>query len=155
MPRYKKDDNSPQTIFADCLQAYYRLLQESDAGCALLGAALLDDCLEALLRASFVNDVQVMKRLLEVNHPLGTFASRIDVGYCLGLITQDECDELHVVRKIRNYFAHQRRKMTFSKATVKDLCRNLQGISHKCYCSSCRLRVHLSKESCLKKCDRY
>ena len=124
--------DTPEAIFEDSLQASRRLLQESDVGCALIGTAFLDDCLEALLRASFLNDPQVMERLLGVDRPLGTFSSRIDVAYCLGLITPDERKELHLMRNIRNHFAHQRRKTTFSEAPVSDLCRNLQGVSHKC-----------------------
>ena len=62
------------------------LTPETDRGCALMAAAYLDDRLGALLRAVFV-DSDIAGELLEQSKPLGTFSSRIDAVFLLGLLS--------------------------------------------------------------------
>jgi hypothetical protein len=61
------------------------LTDETDRGCALMAAAYLDDRLAELLKAYFVDDLPVAKKVLDLERPLGTFSARIDVAYLLGL----------------------------------------------------------------------
>jgi hypothetical protein len=49
------------------------VLNESDRGIVLAGAAYLDESLKALLAASLVKDVEVIGALLNTDKPLGTF----------------------------------------------------------------------------------
>lgn len=65
------------------------LLHESDRGCALVGGAMIDDALAALLRAFFIHDPSVTQNLMtSPNAPLATLSSRIDLVRALGLVTE-------------------------------------------------------------------
>ena len=97
---------------------------ESDRGAALVGAAQVDKQLADLLR-SFLLPIRQTNELLEGNNaPLGTFSARITAAYCLGLITDLEHNELHLIRKVRNEFAHHTHGLTFESEKVASLCAN-------------------------------
>jgi hypothetical protein len=65
------------------------------------------------------------------NAPLGTFSSRIEMSYRIGLISVKFTRDLHLVRKIRNDFAHNIHGCSFEdvkvRARVTELC-NSHGI---------------------------
>jgi len=58
---------------------------------------------------------------------LGTFSARIDAAYCLGLLSKDENRDLHLIRKIRNDFAHKLIDMSFESQEIASRCRELKG----------------------------
>jgi hypothetical protein len=85
------------------------LFRESDRGCALVAGALLDERLAALLMAVF-REPATASTLLEINGPLGSFATRTKLAHCLGLVSPDEFHDLGLVCKIRNEAAHFEKK---------------------------------------------
>ena len=66
-----------------------------------------------------------MKRLFEYNQPLGNFSGKISLSYCLGLIDKVVKDDLNLVRKIRNRFAHDL-YVTFADEEIKSWCQGLK-----------------------------
>lgn len=98
---------------------------ETDRGSALMAAAFLDDRLKLLLTARLVNDAKVASRAFEFNGPLGTFSSRIDFAYLLGILPNNARRDLHTIRAIRNKFAHVAAAIHFDHPSVKPLCDNL------------------------------
>jgi DNA-binding MltR family transcriptional regulator len=74
-----------------------------------------------LLHRYFVS-VQAAEKLLGQAGALGTFASRIDLAFALGLVPEPTYKDLHTVREIGNYFAHHIEASTFDKSPVKDWC---------------------------------
>ena len=101
------------------------LHRESDRGLALVGGALIDDRLLETLRAFFCEGV-ASKRLLEDGAaPLGTFSSRSDACFALGLIDAFEHREIALIRKVRNEFAHAKHGMSFKTAKVAGFCSTL------------------------------
>jgi mannitol operon repressor len=101
---------------------------ETDRGTVLIAGAYLDDLLASLLRAFFVDDPKIVNGLITIDGPLGTFATRIDLTYCLGLIRSDQHEDLHTCRKIRNLCAHSHKRISFDEQPIIDLCRNLKQI---------------------------
>ena len=81
------------------------LRRESDRAVAVLGPAYADALLEDLLRAFLVAGKSA-DALLDVDRPLGSFSSRIDLAHALGLIRDDTRHDLHLMRRVRNDFAH-------------------------------------------------
>ena len=81
------------------------LINESDRGMVLAGAAFIDSSLESLLRA-FLTESTVTNALFTSNGPLSTFSSRNNMALSLGLIDSDIKRDIDLVRKIRNRFAH-------------------------------------------------
>lgn len=78
------------------------LFGESDRGATLIAAAILEYQLEEIL-FSFFRDIKSAKELLNgFNAPLGTFSSKIKNSHALGLIEDDEYNQIEIFRKIRN-----------------------------------------------------
>lgn len=107
------------------------LREESDRGCALFAAAYLDTALEALLKASFVEDRKVEGDLFEGTAPLSSFSAKIKLAYFLGIIS-DQCRrDLDTIRKIRNDFAHDATIISFETQSIADRCYNLGFSCHE------------------------
>jgi hypothetical protein len=103
------------------------LQRESDRGLALVGASVIDDKLSAILK-SFLVDCKARSKLLdEPSGPLGTFSSRIDACLSMGLIEQFEYDEVTLIRKVRNAFAHGLHGTTFQTEPIPGLCSTLRS----------------------------
>lgn len=60
----------------------------SDLACVLISASYLDKCLASMLQQYFIKSSVAKNVLNERGGALGTFSSRTDVSYCLGLITK-------------------------------------------------------------------
>ena len=100
--------------------------KETDRGCALVGAALLDNQLEDTLRSFFLK-CKASEELLSTYGPLGSFSSRIKLAYCIGAIVEPEYHELEIIRNIRNEFAHGLHGISFETQRIKDLCSNFKS----------------------------
>lgn len=111
----------------DLAQFVEELKRETDRGLPLVGAALVDDRLTATLRAFFCEVPSAGKLLDEPNAPLGTFSSKTDACYALGLIDDFEYNEIGLVRKVRNEFAHAKHGMSFAAPRVQGLCSSLRS----------------------------
>jgi DNA-binding MltR family transcriptional regulator len=101
------------------------LYQETDRGCALIAAAFLDDALSELLKKNLIKDKKILDRLFESNQAFGGFSSKIDVTYALGLIGKNVCQNLQLIRKIRNDFAHIADPIGFEHPPIKSRCSEL------------------------------
>jgi DNA-binding MltR family transcriptional regulator len=104
------------------------LMKESDRGCVIFSASLLAQALEVLLRAAFVSgrpDVaKVVDPLFRAYAPLSTYSARIDVAFALGLVGEDIYGQLHLIRRMRNDFAHEVGDIDFDDLRVRDRLRN-------------------------------
>jgi hypothetical protein len=103
------------------------LKRETDRGLPLVGAALIDDRLQETLRSFFCEGRTSSKLLDLANAPLGTFSSRIQACYALGLIDDHEFAEIELIRKVRNEFAHANHGTSFQTERVKGLCSTLSS----------------------------
>lgn len=99
--------------------------KESDRGAALVAASMLDDHLEKILTAFFVESSAARELISGFNAPLGTFSSRASAAAALGLIQENEFKEITIVRKIRNEFGHGWEPLTFESESVAALTRKL------------------------------
>jgi DNA-binding MltR family transcriptional regulator len=108
-------------------ELYNDLDKESDRGAALLGAAFLDESLEAMLRMFFVDDSSLADELLGTDRPLGSFSARIRTAYAIGLLGREMYADLETVRSIRNDFAHDHRGLSFDNQSLADRARNLKA----------------------------
>jgi len=103
------------------------LHRETDRGLPLVGAALIDDRLTETLRAFFCEAPSSKRLLDDGNAPLGTFSSRTEACYSLGLIDDFEYAEIGLIRKVRNEFAHAKHGMRFSNSRIQGLCSSLKS----------------------------
>lgn len=101
--------------------------RETDRGVALICAAYVEDQLKELLEGEFVDLPKVVDNLFNHNGPLGTFSAKIDICLVMGLIGQDMHRGLHLIRKIRNTFAHFHWPRSFVDQDIAAQCRELYG----------------------------
>jgi mannitol operon repressor len=95
---------------------------ETDRGCALLGPALIDDELKAIL-LHFMIDRMPSGKLLD--GPIRSLSARSSLAYALGVISTDEHESITLLSEIRNNFAHKTMGLSFNSANVIDLLKKL------------------------------
>jgi len=91
---------------------------ETDRGCALLAAAILDYELSLLLGNSFIDNNRINRKIFSPNGPLGTFSAKIDISYLLGHLPKDGFNKMHIIRNIRNEFGHSAIALNFDVPSI-------------------------------------
>ncbi len=81
--------------------------KESDRAAVILGAAKLDLGLRDLLARKLLPNPSGQDELLDTDKPISSFSARINLAYRLGLIDKQFANWLHLIRRIRNDFAHE------------------------------------------------
>lgn len=105
---------------------YNTFRQETDRAAAVLGAAYMDDYLEKVFRLKLRADVP--KTIFSNRGPLGDFSGKIDLAFGLGWIHPLIRRSLHIIRDIRNDFAHDPNfRLSFSNQSVADRARSLEN----------------------------
>jgi hypothetical protein len=105
--------------------AIHRMLfeeHESDRGCVIFCASIVEEHLESLLRAALRKDkdaAKVIESLFNVYAPFSTFSAKIQVNYALGLIPYRLYKQLMMVKKLRNDFAHDNEAVSFESPKYK------------------------------------
>jgi hypothetical protein len=96
-----------KTTVAPELIAFVRdFCNESDRAAVILGAAKIDAILGELLRRILLPNPTNHDDLFDGDGPIGTFSAKIHLAYRLGIIDAAFARALHIVRRIRNDFAH-------------------------------------------------
>lgn len=85
--------------------AFYN--HDSNRAVAVVWPAIVENRLTDALRAYMRPDERVATELFRPEGALGTFGQKIKLGYMLGLYEQDFKDDLVMLSKIRNAFAHK------------------------------------------------
>jgi DNA-binding MltR family transcriptional regulator len=96
----------------------------NDASLALVLGAAVEQALEIALRTYFVLNDQAAAAMFddEGNGPLSTFASKIRMGYALGIYESYVRNELGLIHHIRNNFAHSKQMLDFTDPIIVDAC---------------------------------
>lgn len=113
------DGEKLQQMMAEAARRLMTVNRERTA--AIVAGVILEEALGEVL-SHFMVEGQESERLLHDN--LRDFSSRIRFAFSLGLISKDEFKDLDAIRKIRNYFAHEK-ECSFEDRKVVDLCGNL------------------------------
>jgi len=105
------------------------LIKESDRGAVIVGAALLDSALENYLRDVFTMH-RVSKKnvdaMFDLSGPLSSFSSKSLICYGFRMITKDIFDDLSVIRRLRNRFAHSTADVDFSSEDIASIVKKLK-----------------------------
>ena len=87
--------------------------------------------LESALQRAVVNelprcdDKNVYNKLFNNSGPLSSFYNQMWFGRALGMFGPKTCNDLNVLRKIRNGFAHEWEFDTFEVDPIRDICKNI------------------------------
>lgn len=111
--------------FREVCEFRFSLNDETDRGCALMVASFLDFKIEQMLSARFVDNFGAVAEQLSHSGPLGTFSSRIDAAFLIGLIGENVRRDMHLIRKIRNEFGHSHKPLTFTEQRIRSRCNEL------------------------------
>lgn len=97
---------------------------ESDRGCVLIMSAIIERILQSAIRKVLRANISEndLSEIFRAEGPLGSFSSRISVAYALGMLGKNAKHDLHLIRHIRNAFAHSRRSLRFTTPAVHDVC---------------------------------
>jgi DNA-binding MltR family transcriptional regulator len=103
------------------------LLGGSDRAAALVAAADVEAFLPLLIRLKVtrLDEAELKALFFERNAPLGEFAARTLVAYGLGVIDAGERDDLNIIRRVRNVFAHSVAPVTFEHELIAQECSHL------------------------------
>jgi hypothetical protein len=124
---------------ADFLQI---LAQQSQAGNVLVTTGLIEDELEKLLLTAGRELTGGQAKDLFRRGALRNFAGKIDIAYLFELIDDRVQSDLHVIRAIRNNFAHTTQFVHFDSPHVNRDCRRLSNWS-----------ADLSNEEAFRRCS--
>jgi hypothetical protein len=81
--------------------------EDNDRAVVIVGAANVDYLLRRLIEQSLLPRLNKEDELLDGDSSLSTFSSKIHLCYRLGLIDKEFSQLLHILRKLRNDFAHK------------------------------------------------
>jgi len=99
--------------------------KESDRGATLIAASLIDERLKEIIENFLVDGKDSLALLNGPNAVLGTLSARVLTAYSLGLIQDNEYEEINIIRKIRNEYGHKWKDVSFEKDNIRKLCLKL------------------------------
>lgn len=112
------------------------LNDQSDRGAAIVGVAWVEEELQAAIESFLEKDKKAWDRLFGRSGPLASLSSKIDLARLLGMSSKIITSDMHILRDIRNEFAHtvaakDNTVLTFSSPHIKDKCLALKCIAHE------------------------
>jgi hypothetical protein len=93
----------------------------SDRAAAILAAAYLERRLTEAIRAHLQEDKSAFEQMFGVGKPLGALSLKANIGYLLKLYTKRFRDNLLVIAKVRNKFAHHDQFVDFDRRIIKEI----------------------------------
>lgn len=107
-------------------EVWRSLKNESLRGSVIIAAAVVDEALEELLKARLLPSLEGEDKLFKgANAPINNMASRVELAYRVGCISEKIYKSLHILRKLRNDFAHISLAIDFNTDSVRDRTRAL------------------------------
>jgi DNA-binding MltR family transcriptional regulator len=104
------------------------LNKEQDLAVILVASSFLDACLGSILRRKLKRGA-VSDNLLDVRGALGTYSSRADMCYTLGIIPKSLYQDLITIAEIRNEIAHHHLALSFASESIKSKCAKLSFVA--------------------------
>jgi len=120
-----------QEVASDLIAFIGGPAKEGERTLVIGGAARPDVALERLLKSVMRHQAGGSDSLFDPDRPLGTFSAKIALAYRLGLIDDDFEHALHVIRRIRNDFAHAITLVHLADSANFNRVRELTNIARK------------------------
>src|SRR5580704_5308213 len=99
------------------------LKTQTDRGVAVIAAAALDEILQMVLLARFIELGSERKDMIfsKIGAPLSGLSAKIELAYAVGTISNEARLALHLIRDVRNKFAHRLESTSFDHPEVAKL----------------------------------
>ena len=102
----------------------------SDRSAAILVASQVDEVLGGLIESNLEKKSEAtLRALYGSGGALSTFYAKIHLGYAMGFYDEETRDDLEVIRRVRNVFAHAHRPIDFKATKVAKECRKFKIIN--------------------------
>jgi hypothetical protein len=101
---------------------------DSERGIAIIVGTMIEERLRRALLAKSNRNKIIEARLFHPSGPMGSFSSKIDLAYLIGMISSDAHHDLTVLKNIRNAFAHKLDIKNFGSRSIKDKAANFRLI---------------------------
>jgi len=95
---------------------------------AVVGAAILDDCLARVIGLRLPIEGRTKDDLFKPAGPLGSLDTKVKLAYAMSIVSKPAFQDLTRLVEIRNKFAHRLDVSDFDHPEVKPLCFNLKLI---------------------------
>ncbi|MCG8375871.1 MAG: hypothetical protein MI702_05275 [Chlorobiales bacterium] len=124
-------ENNDNAIEPDRLSTNLRIFHEqmsseSDRGSVIVSVALLDEILSNMLKERLAPSLEKSDELFDsAFSPFSTFSAKIDLAYRIGLLRPSIRSSLHLLRKVRNNFAHASDYKGFDHQSTQSRIREL------------------------------
>lgn len=112
-------------LTADYFADFHLDINKEPLACVLVLAAQIETAVMTMLHA-FMIESKETNELFEMKGTLESNSRCVKMAYCLGLIPKAVMDNLVLIARIRNTFAHSRKKITFNEKEVAELCDQLK-----------------------------
>lgn len=99
-----------------------QLDQESPRGAVLIASSFIEEQLRRVIMAFLLETPEAEKLFEGYNAPLGSFSARATAALCLGLVSEEEYQDIETLRRIRNEFAHNF-SVTFEDQKIVAFCK--------------------------------
>lgn len=104
--------------------------EESTRAKVILSACYLDELLDQLLKIMLKPNNEKNDPLFDgPQAPLSTFSAKIELASRLGAIPEETKKSLHLIRKIRNKFAHSLTECDFNDPEIKNWNKELHSLN--------------------------
>lgn len=119
-------------LVKDFERIWKSLKNESERGSIIVAAAICDDILINIISKRLIPIEDQKRSLFKGDSSLiSNFSARIDMAYSLGCISENMRKSLHIIRDLRNDFAHASVPICMQDSSVKDRLKNLLELNRK------------------------
>jgi len=105
------------------------IFKQSDRASAVVSGGILEEILQRMITAFFLPNPNINQSMFDGLAPISTFGAKIDLSYHLGLLNKKEYEDLKLIKKIRNDFAHSIKGINFNTENIKDRCLQLNTLN--------------------------
>jgi hypothetical protein len=107
-------------------EAIRQLERNSDRAVGIIAAAMLEEHITNAIKRWWHDSPATVRRMLQVEGPLGNFGPKIDLVFLMGLISEQGHHDLTLIKKVRNKFAHYLDVDTFETPIIRNWCFDLR-----------------------------
>lgn len=93
--------------------ALREIKRQRDRGAGIIACTILQDHLLAAIYTRITPHSDIASKMFKGNGALGDFSTQIDLGFLFDLYTDFVREQLHLIRLIRNDFAHNSQPVSF------------------------------------------
>ena len=114
----------------DINKVFDEVFNQTDRASAIVSCSLLDELLERTIRGHLLDSDSVRHHLFSGPAPLSTMSAKTNMAYHLGLISKAIFEDLIIIRRVRNEFAHSFEPVNFESECIQHRCKLLQYLQN-------------------------